>query len=58
MAIAGITTVMTAAFTDMAVHSETITQANAQPEKPAEAYARDRSVDASKNQDGQTTIAR
>jgi hypothetical protein len=58
MAIAGITTVMTAACTDMAVHGDAITQANSQQEKPADVYAKDRSVDASKKQDGEATIAR
>jgi hypothetical protein len=58
MAIAGITTVMTAAFTDMAVHSDAITQANSQQEKPTEVYAKDRSADSSKNQDAQATNVR
>ena len=58
MAIAGITTVMTAAFADMAVHGEHVIQANSQKEKPAEVYAKDRSADCSKNQDGEATIAR
>jgi len=58
MAIAGLTTVMTAAFADMAVHGEHVAQANSPKEKPAEVYAKDRSADSSKNQDGEATIAR
>jgi hypothetical protein len=58
MAIAGITTVMTAAFTDMTVHGDAITQANSQQEKPAEVYAKDRSADSSKKQDAQATTVR
>jgi hypothetical protein len=58
MAIAGITTVMTAAFTDMAVHTEAIAQANSPKEKPAEVYARDRSADSTNNHDGEATTAR
>jgi hypothetical protein len=58
MAIAGITTVMTAAFTDMAVHGDAIAQANSQQEKPAEVYAKDRAADSSNNHDAQaaTTV--
>ena len=58
MAIAGITTVMTAACTDMAVHGDAITQANSQQEKPVEVFAKERSADSSKNQNGEATIAR
>jgi hypothetical protein len=58
MAIAGITTVMIAAFTDMTVHGDAITQANSQQEKPTDVYAKDRSADSSKKQDGEATIAR
>lgn len=58
MAIAGITTVMTAAFTDMAVHGEDIVQANSPKEKPAEVYAKDRSADSLNNHDAQATTAR
>jgi hypothetical protein len=58
MAIAGITTVMTAAFTDMAVRDDGIAQANSQQEKPAEVYAKDRSADSSNKQDAQATTVR
>jgi len=58
MAIAGVATVMTAAFTDMAIHPEDVALANAQKEKPAEVYARDRSADASNTHDGEATVAR
>lgn len=58
VAIAGITTVMTAAGADMAVHREHIVQANSPEEKAAEVYASDRSADSSKNPDAQPTAAR
>jgi len=58
MAIAGITTVMTAASADMAVHGDAITQANSQQEKPAEVYAKDRSADSANTHDGEATTAR
>ena len=58
MAIAGITTVMTAAFTDMTVYGDAITQANSHREKPAEVYAKDRSADSAKKQDGEATTVR
>jgi len=58
MAIAGITTVMTAACTDMAVHGEHIVQANSPNEKPAEVFASERSANSSNNHDVQVTTAR
>ncbi len=58
MAIAGITAVMTAAGTDLAVHSEHLAQANPPKEKPAEVYASERSADTSNNQDARATTAR
>lgn len=58
MAIAGITTVMTAASVDMAVHGEASAQANSPKEKPAEVYAKDRSAEASSSHDGEATTAR
>ena len=58
MAIAGITTVMTAAFADMAMHPEDIAQANSQKEKPAEVFAKDRSADSSNDHDAHATTVR
>ena len=59
MAIAGITTVVTTAFTDMATHPDHMTQANSQKAKPpAEVYAKDRSADSAKDHDAQAPVAR
>jgi hypothetical protein len=58
MAIAGITTVVTAAFTDMAIHPEDMAQANSQKEKPAAVYAKDRSADSVKDHDAQAATVR
>ena len=58
MAIAGITTVMTAASVDMAVHGKASAQANSPKQTPAEVYAKDRSADSANNHDGEATTAR
>jgi len=58
MAIAGITTVMTAASADMAVHGEASAQENSPKETLTEVYAKDRSAEALSSHDGEATTAR
>jgi hypothetical protein len=59
MAIAGITAVVTTAFTDMATHPEHMAQAKSQKAKPhAEVYAKDRPADSAKDHDARAATVR